>query len=376
MLRKNVARVSAATVALALVEPVAAHSGTTHGGTPHWLLLSLVVGGVLGLTVAGYAYRRSPSYGTAAAVAASAVVAVLGGIGVMEFQVVGTTPPSLTPYYEPASLVLGCAVAVVSLVVGRLRWPTRPDYAFLGIALGIWILYPAVFPNDGVTSAFGYLLVLTVPAVTAFVVWQDARGVLQSLRIERSSLRIGAAAAGLFTVLLAFSTGSLTLNPDDGANLPTHALVTIMPVSDPLVVWPAVEFYFPSIPAGGYLSVGTALFFGFLAALVGLNVAIIVQQARATTGGRGSGSFLGMVAATGTSACCCCAPALYGAVSVVLGASATPLYWAFMDSSSPLSSGFFALTVLLLTRSIVAAGGANAETNGSRGGTDVDPATA
>lgn len=364
MTRRTAARALPAVLALGVARPVAAHAGTTHGGTPHWLLFGGTALGLLAILAGGAAYRRTRRRAAGVVLAAGAVLAVVGAIGLVELQVVGDATPELTEYYEPASIVLGSLVLLGSLVGGRLRWPTRPDYAFLGILLGVWILYPAVLPNGGVSNPFGYLVVASVPALVALILWRDARGVLQSLRLQRTPLVVGAAAGLLFAAFLAFSTGSVTLNPDDGRNLPTEPLVTTMPVTDPLVLWPAVEFVFPDVPFAGYVSVGTLVFFGLLASLVGVNVALIHQQWRATRDGAAGGSFVGMLTATGTTACCCCAPALYGATSVLLGASATPLYWAFMDSSSPLSSGFFALTVVLLTRSIVRAGGGFRQTEG------------
>jgi len=59
------------------------------------------------------------------------------------------------------------------------------------------------------------------------------------------------AGGGLFL----FSAGLFTVNPDEGVNTPTEAFVATASFANPLVVWPAVEFYLPAIP----LSVGTAV---------------------------------------------------------------------------------------------------------------------
>jgi hypothetical protein len=132
----------------------------------------------------------------------------------------------------------------------------------------------------------------------------------------------------------------------------TRDITTVM-LADPLVSWPAVEFYFPSVPLSGFVSVGTVLLFGFIGSLVGLNVAFVANQWERASDAESSRALFGSLAASGATACCCCAPAMYGVASAVLGAAASPIYWAFMDPTSPVGGTFFAVSVLLLTTSLV-----------------------
>lgn len=147
------------------------------------------------------------------------------------------------------------------------------------------------------------------------------------------------------TVFLLFSAGLFTVNPDEGINAPTQAFVTVAQFADPLVVWPAVEFYLPSIPLAGAMSVGTALLIG----LVSVNTMLATTVWQHDSGVESSGGVLGAVATTGATACCCCGPAVYAITSAILGVSASPLYWAFVDPSSPVGSLFLAGAVVFLT---------------------------
>jgi hypothetical protein len=365
---RGLARIGGGALSLAaLVAPAAAHSGTTHAGTPHWLLfvLALVGGAVVAGSVA--AYRNALLGGTVGALLAfgGAIVGAFGLVGLVELQVVAETAPTLTDAWPRVNLVVGALMATGSLVVGRLKWPGRPRYAALGILLAGWVVYPVVMANGGTYHPAGYALVFAVVAAIAYVLKRDAWSVVQSLRLDRRSLAAGLLAGGLFTVFFVFSAGTLTLNPDSGVGLPTEPLVVFLPVSDPLVAWPAVEFVFPSIPLAGYVSVGTVLLMAVLGGLVALNVGVLVQQLRAAEpravgdGGEARTSALGMVASTGATACCCCAPAFYGVLSVLFGASATPAYWAFLDPSSPVGGVFFAASVVLLLGSVIRATGGN-----------------
>ncbi|MDS0301430.1 hypothetical protein NDI76_22125 [Halogeometricum sp. S1BR25-6] len=309
--------------------PAAAHSGTTHAGTPHWLLFVLLIVGIGGIAGSVASARRGiVSFRAAAVILAGGVVSVaFSGIGLVELQVVGTTPPKLVDIYLPLSLVASTLLAVGGFATVRLKRPTKPLYAVLCVILGSWIAYPVVMPNQGYTNPLGYLLALSLPAVLAAIVWSDARGIIQSIRLQTKPKLFGIAAGLLMSVFFAFSGGTMSFNPDDGANVPTEAFVIPYEVASPLVVWPAVEWYFPSIPFTGYISVGTVLVMGVLGSLVGLNVAVVTQQWTNSGSVAGKKMLSGSLATSGATACCCCAPAFYGVLSVLFGTAATPIYW-------------------------------------------------
>ncbi|WP_336036838.1 hypothetical protein [Halobacterium yunchengense] len=360
---RGLAAVAAAGGAVvALSGSAAAHSGTTHAGTPHWLLFVLAAAGLGGAawTLAGYRRGRLTAANAAPTALVAGLVGGFGLVGLVELQVVADTGPQIRDVYPTLSLVVGAAMAVASLVVVRLRWPDRPRYAALGFLLACWVVYPVVMPNGGIYHPLGYVLVATVVFAVAYVVRRDAWGVVSSLRRDRRPIAAGGLAGALFVVFFAFSAGTVTLNPDSGVGAPTESTVLFMPVADPLVAWPAVEFVFPAVPLAGYVSVGTVVLMAVLGGLVAANVGVLVQQARAERADGGATSALGMAATTGATACCCCAPAFYGVLSVLFGAAATPAYWAFMDPTSPVGGVFFAASVLLLLGSVVRSTGGSA----------------
>lgn len=152
----------------------------------------------------------------------------------------------------------------------------------------------------------------------------------------------------MFGVFFLFSAGLFTVNPERGVNGPTGAFVTTARFANPLVVWPAIEFYVPSIPLAGAMSVGTAVLIGILAGLIGVNGTLMTTVWFHDLELPSAGGWLGGLATTGATACCCCGPAVYAVASVFLGVSASPLYWAFVDPASPLGALFFAAAVILL----------------------------
>jgi hypothetical protein len=346
----------------ALARPAAAHTGTTHAGTPHWFLFVLFLGGIGAVVLSAVAVRhRLASVRAAVAgllVGAGAIL--FGGIGLVELQVVAQTPPRLTAYYPLASLLVGGLLAVGGSVLTLRRWPEKPQYLALCLILAWWIVYPTVMPNQGYLHPFGYLLAFGLPVTLGYIVWTDGRALLQSLVLQRRPLIAGIVAAFLFDVFFAFSAGTMSVNPDDGVNLPSEAFVVPFDVASPLVVWPAIEWYFPSIPFSGYVSVGTVLLMGTLGGLVGLNAAVLAQQWTASAEVSGTKTFTGTLAASGATACCCCAPAFYGVLSVLFGAATTPVYWSFMIPSSPVGGAFFAASVLLLLGSFLQSAGGSA----------------
>ncbi|WP_435181407.1 hypothetical protein [Halorussus sp. AFM4] len=338
---------------------MAAHEGTTHAGTPHSILLLFVVLG-LGIVIgSGVAVRRRLISGRLGILGAFAGFGIggFGGIGLVEIQVVAATGPQLTEWYPIASLVVGSMVMLGSQVLGMIYWPRKPRYLGLGILLGVWIMYPALLPNQGVLHPLGYLLVPAIPLSIGYILWHDARGVLRTVVSQRFPRAVGMISAVLFSVFFAFSAGTLSINPDTSAGMRTEGFVTTLPVSGPLVYWPAVEFYLPSIPLAGMVSLGTLLLFGLLGGLIGLNAAVVAVQWDGADDTASTRALAGTLTTTGATACCCCAPAMYGITSAIFGAAATPVYWAFMDPSSPVGGLFFAASVLLLTGSLLRATG-------------------
>lgn len=342
---------------LSMVPTAAAHEGSTHAGTPHWIFLGITLLGVgivgisihLGRTRWAGAPRR-----TIKSLLLGTVVAMIGSIAVIQIQIepIGTTPTALE-WYPILTGIVGVSILIASLVVGIVRWPERPRYTLLGTMLGLWVLYPAVMPRAGYTHPLGYLLVAVVPLVIGYIFWRDVSPALSTAVVDQFSRRVGGIVAALFTVFFLFSAGLFTVNPDEGVNAPTEAFVTTASFANPLVIWPAIEFYIPSIPLFGGLSIGTALVIGLLAALIGVNTALMTTvwqrdiELSSTVGGGGA------MATTGATACCCCGPAVYAIASAILGVSASPLYWSFIAPSSPLGALFFVSAVTLLTGSSV-----------------------
>lgn len=351
---------SIAVFAVALVPTAAAHEGTTHAGTPHWFLLIVSVLGVALVATSIYTIRRSwySSRVVVLGLLAGLVLAIFGTIGLVETQLEAAADPSATllALHPIASLAIGFAVVIGSQAVTLHYWPERPRYSILGAILGFWILYPVLMPNAGITNPVGYALVLALPITLGFVLWQDAGDAIRSILADRFTRGTALVSAAVVWVVLSFSAGTLTVVPET-EGVPEGPFLVTIDVADPLVVWPAIEFYVPSVPLFGMLSVGTIILFGTLATLLGINVALVADELRRHDGSLSPGFLVGTVSTTGATACGCCAPAMYGVLSATLGASATPIYWSFMDTSSPLSGTFLAASVLLLTASVIRAAG-------------------
>lgn len=343
-------------LALVFVPTAAAHEGSAHAGLPHWALLGLVAVGVavtaasvhLGRTRWVTAPRR-----TITGVLAGVVVVMVGTVGLVEIQVepVGTTS-NAHRWYPLFTGVAGFVVASASLVVGRLRWPDRPRYAALGLVLASWIMYPVLLPGPAYNHPVGYLIVLSVPLLVGYVLWTDLGSVLGRGVLDRLSRRVGAAVTALFAAFFMFSAGLLSVNPD-GVSPEDGGFVAIESFANPLVIWPAVEFYVPAVPLGGAVSVGTGIVAGLLAGLVGLNTAFVTTVWQRNVEVASSDGAVGAVATVGATTCTCCGPAIYAVASAGLGASASPLYWAFIDPLSPVGALFLATAIVLLTGSAV-----------------------
>ncbi|ELZ20257.1 hypothetical protein C475_20827 [Halosimplex carlsbadense 2-9-1] len=338
-------------------DAVVAHAGTTHAGTPHWLLGALAILGIVagagGLQVLRDG-TRSDRFG-AGLLSAGAILVIAGTIGLVEIQIAPEATPDWTRLFPVVNAVSAIVVALGSLVVVRWKWPERPRYVGLGLLLSAWIAYPTLLPQEGLTNPLGYCLAAAVPAAVIYVFYRDAGAAFPGVLTARIPALTAVVTFGMFGVFYLFSAGTLSVNPDLTADMVGQGFVTPYQVASPLVYWPALEFYFPSIPLSGYVSLGSLLLVGILGGLVASNAALAARQL--TTGGSVDSprAVIGTITTAGATACGCCAPAVYGAAGAVFGAAATPVYWAFMDPSSPVGGLFFAASVLILTGSAVRA---------------------
>ncbi|WP_435347537.1 hypothetical protein [Haloarchaeobius sp. HRN-SO-5] len=353
-------------VALAAVPTASAHEGTVHGGVPHLALLgTLVVGlaalaGIAVLDRAGALDRVLSPRATALALVTGVSLAALGAMGLVEVQVepVGTAVTTRA-WYPALTFFGGMGIVVGSLGCYLWRWGDHHAYPILGTVLGLWVAYPELIPRGATTHPLGYVLVLAVPVVLGYLYWTELRPAVR--RLDRRSGLVGLAGGVAFGGFFVVSSGLFTLNPDVVSQAGGEPFTVVTTFASPLVSWPAVETYRPSVPLFAALSVGTGLVVAVLAGLVGLNAAFgtAVWRRRdevSTDGGTDvEASALpgvtGAVATTGATACCCCGPALYGVASAAMGASASPIYWAFTDPASPLATLFLVAAIALLSAS-------------------------
>ena len=156
-----------------------------------------------------------------------------------------------------------------------------------------------------------------------------------------------------------FSAGLVSLVPEDGVINGQHAMDTpayidTQPFVTPLVRWPAVEVWLPQIPLDAGLSVGTLLMIVLLGSLVAINAMLAAYHWRYASGSSSTQSTSGAAALVGPNACGCCGPMLAQVAVVLFGPSvAGPIYWLFVDFSSPVGSLFFVASVGLLTGGFV-----------------------
>ncbi|WP_436931019.1 hypothetical protein [Halosimplex halobium] len=339
------------------LDAVVAHAGTTHAGTPHWVLGAVTILGIVA-GIGGYRVlrdgARSDRFG-AGLVSLGAVAVIAGTIGLVEVQIAPAATPDWTEWFPVINAVSAIVVALGSLVVVRWKWPERPRYVGLGLLLAAWIAYPTLLPQEGLTNPLGYLLAAAVPAAVLYVFYRDAGPSFPGVLTARVPAVTAVVTFLLFGVFYLFSAGTLSVNPDLTADIAGQGFVTPYQVASPLVYWPALEFYAPAIPLSGYVSLGSLLLVAILGGLVASNAALAARQL--TTGGSVDSPrvIVGTLTTAGATACGCCAPAVYGAAGALFGAAATPVYWAFMDPSSPVGGLFFAASVLILTGSAVRA---------------------
>lgn len=339
----------------------AAHGGEHTPAIPQWYgLVVLLLGfGVIGASIVWKRTGRLTTERALRGILLGVGGAALGGILLVqlspidEYSTIGM--PFARTWYLPLTLGVGLAIIVGSIFFGQFRWPSRPRYAVLGMLLGLWVAYPALITGAATYHhPVGYLIALAVPVTVGYIVWRDGRAVLSTVGKNTVARRFGLGVGGIMAVFFMFSTGLISLVPEEGivngvetTHLP--AFIHTQPAANPLVMWPAVEIWLPQIPLSGMFSVGTLLLVGLLGGLVTINAMLAAHQWLDTGSGGSTQSTAGAAALVGPNACGCCGPMFAQLAVVLVGPSAAaPLYWLFVDLSSPVGSFFFVASVALL----------------------------
>jgi len=355
---------------LAFSSVVSAHGGgETTGGLSRWHGAVLAAVGVasVALLVAlrrrGTVSARIALYGVLSGVFVSAVGVVLFDGLSPDPTYTASTMPFPRSWYQYIGASVGGLITSLSFAVGWFRWRDRPRYTALGILLGAWVAYPYLVPaGRGYSNPLGYVLVLITPVAVGYIVYKDASGILlESLKdkvARRFALGIGAVVAFLFVSM----TGYLTFFPEEGA--PRELTVAVLPAVYQIVSWPTLEIYVPDVPFFVATSPGQIILVGTISVLVGLNAAVVGYSWRI-------GESAGLVQGTGGSAtvfgactCGCCGPFAAKVAVVALGSGvAAPLYWLFVDSTSPFTTlltvgaiGMFAFGLVYSARRVTVLG--------------------
>lgn len=346
-------------VVLAQIPVASAHGGEGPLAISKQASIAVTFGGI-GL-VAGCALLKRQEY--------VSPTTALYGIGVGLFVAIlgiiifdGVTPdPTYTAssmpfprsWYEVLGLGIGVSVVVASFGIGLRRWPTRPRYTFLGILMGLWISYPYIIRGSAsYTHPLGYLIVLGTPILVGYIVWTDRGDVVRTAFRDRAARRFGATVTLLSGLFFLTSSGYLSFFWEEG--LPRERVITVLPVNYQLVQWNTLEVVLPQVPLTAALSIGVATIVGLLSVLIGVNALLIAWQWRLeekagmAQGTAGTGSVIGACT------CGCCGPLVAKIAVLAAGPSvAAPLYWVFVDSSSPLSALFIVTTVVIFTATLI-----------------------
>lgn len=345
---------------MAIVPTASAHGAGSTPSAPQWYGLLIASGGLL-VIVGSVALKRTERLGPRRALAGlflGVVVTAVGGIWfsqlASEAEYTAQSMPFPRAWYQPVALLFASLIMVGSMVLGRLRWPTRPQYSVLGIELGLWIAYPVLLTNGEYTSPFGYVLVLSVPLTIGYILWRDCRGVISTVLRDRTARRFGSGVALTVALFFMFAAGFLSFFPEEGVNAPETATVAVLPTLFPLVTWPTVEWFFPSIPFVGMLSIGVFVVLGLLGGLIGLNAAMVARLWTSEGRTELTESTVGTAAFVGANACSCCGPIVGQLIILVAGSSAAaPVYWLFVDLASPAGTLFLVVSIALLTASLL-----------------------
>jgi len=346
-------------IALTQVPVASAHGDTAAAGLApeHGLALAAIGGlAIVGTTILKRTGRVTPTvalYGVFAGIVVTALGAVLYEGLSPDLTYTARTMPFPRSWYAPLSLLTGLGIAVGSLLVGMLRWPSRPRYTGLSILLGLWISYPYLLPGTASdTHPLGYAIVLATPVGVGYIIWTDAGSVLRAVMRDTVARRFGLGVAVALALFFLSVTGYLTFFPDEG--LPHEVTVVVLPAIYQLVTWPTLEIALPHVPFFLALSPGQVIVVGLLSGLIGLNAAVIARHWRAEQSAGMTEGTAGSAAIVGTCTCGCCGPLAAKLAILAAGPSiAAPIYWVFVDSASPLSALFIVGSILLFTGSLI-----------------------
>jgi hypothetical protein len=346
------------TLALTQIPTVSAHGSNTspHLDPIHGVLV--VVAG-LGTVAIAVVLRRRARIATTVALSGVLMGLFVAVAGTILFDGLSPDPtytastmPFQRSWYQSIGMVVGLSITVLSLIVGLVRWPTRPRYMSFGILAGAWIVYPYLLPGGSTRNHLGYALVLGLPVLVGYILWKDTWGVLHSVLRDRISRRFGIGTSAIAALFFMSTTGYLSFFWEAG--VPRERIIVVLPVEYQLVQWPTLEVVLPSIPLVVALSGGIVAVVGLLSVLVGLNAAVFARQWQLGEGAGVVQSTAGSGGVLGICTCGCCGP-LVAKISLLAAGPAisAPLYWVFVDTSSPLSTLFIVASVILFTGTLV-----------------------
>ena len=329
----------------------------------HGIVLALagivILGGAI---VSKRTDRVSPTkalYGVFVGLAVTALGVTLFSATSPEPTYSASSIPFSRAWYPLLALSVGFLIMVLSIIVGWLRWPTRPRYTFFGILMGLWIAYPDLIPGPASdTHPLGYVIVLGTPVFVGYIIWKDAGNVLSAVLRDPVARRFGIGVGVVVALYFISVTGYLSFVPEPGVPNPNEQFIGFLPDIYQLVKWPLLFIYLPDVPLVPIfllaISPGLLVVTGLLSALIGLNSALIARHWRVEEEVGKTQSTAGTVGVVGCSTCGCCGPLVAKVAILAAGPSiAAPLYWVFVDSASPLSALFIVASIALFTGSLV-----------------------
>lgn len=348
-------------LALTQVPGVSAHGSAETSVLTQWDGLALVFAGI-GFVGGTVFFKRQNRISPTTALYAVFVGITVTAFGAILFEGLSPDPvfaasemPFPRSWYQPMALGTGFVIMGLSFLIGRLRWPDRPRYTFLGMLLGAWISYPYLIPGTASdTHPIGYAIVLSTPVLVGYILWKDAGSVLRAVYQDRVARGFGVGVTILTAIFFATVTSYLTFLPQEGTGIPHETTITVQSVSYQLVMWPTLEVYLPHVPLFTAVSPGMILVVGMLSVLIGLNAMLIARHWRVEEQAGMTETTAGSAAVIGSCTCGCCGPLVAKIAVLAVGPSiAAPIYWVFVDTASPLSALFIIASTVLFVGTLL-----------------------